>query len=339
MDHIQTLSELLALLPYPAFAVDGGTICQVNEAARQRQFTPGLALAPLLQTGQEAFEAYEDGCLYLTLAHCGVTWGATVKRHRKLTLFLLEQAQPSAALQAYALAARELRKPLGELVAAAEALHSPAVNRSIHQLLRLADSMADGYRYGTQAPHTVLQNLSALFGEVLEKAQHLAAAAGMTLHYRLPSQSIWALADASRIERAIYQMLSNAMKFSPAGATIECKLHQVGKCLSFSVRDWGQGIPAPGPGTVFSRYLREPGLEEALQGIGLGMLLIRSVAAQHGGAVLLEQPAGGGSRVTMTLRLQQDSVPGMPEITVPSGWDRGLVELSEVLPSSVYQNI
>ena len=59
--------------------------------------------------------------------------------------------------------------------------------------------------------------------------------------------------------------------------------------------------------TLFTRYLRQPGLEDGRFGIGLGMVLIRGAAANHGGTVLIDHPEEDLTRITMTLAIRQNT--------------------------------
>ena len=94
-------------------------------------------------------------------------------------------------------------------------------------------------------------------------------------------------------------------------------------------------------GTVYSRYRRQPGMEDNRFGIGLGMVLIRSTATAHGGTVLIDHPSEGGVRLTMTLAIKQnlDSAvrASIMQVDYAGERDHSLIELSDVLPSSLYE--
>ena len=125
----------------------------------------------------------------------------------------------------------------------------------------------------------------------------------------------------------------------PDGGTIHAQLSQNKNMLQLSIQDTGSGIAENVLGNVFSRYQRQPGIEDSRYGIGLGMVLIRSAAADHGGTVLIDRPEGAGTRVTMTLAIRQDApilkTPVIPPVVDSS--QQTLTELSEVLPWEFYK--
>ena len=106
-------------------------------------------------------------------------------------------------------------------------------------------------------------------------------------------------------------------------------------------QDSGLGLPECARSDLFSRYAREPGVEDGRFGIGLGLVLIRSAAQQHGGTVLVDQPTESGTRVTMTLHIRPVSSDYVrsPILKVDYAGERdhGLLELSDVLPADLYK--
>ena len=104
------------------------------------------------------------------------------------------------------------------------------------------------------------------------------------------------MGQSNRLDRAVSNLLDNAGKWSPPGATVEVRVvdHEV------TVRDHGPGIDRADLPFVFDRFWRAPAAR-ALPGSGLGLSIVRQVAEAHGGAVTAELPEGGGTLMRMKL--------------------------------------
>ncbi|WP_221348322.1 sensor histidine kinase [Streptomyces beigongshangae] len=118
-------------------------------------------------------------------------------------------------------------------------------------------------------------------------------------------------AEPTALERALVNILDNAVKFSPAGGTVDVAL----KDGELTVRDHGPGIPADELPHVFDRFWRSPGAR-ALPGSGLGLSIVARTVQQSGGEVALGPAEGGGTVVTV--RLPGAPVPP-PAPAPPSG--------------------
>ena len=208
-------------------------------------------------------------------------------------------------------------------------------------MLRLISNMSDAGRYATTGSVSMeVKNVSAMLDEVFTKAAALVEQAGIRLEYIGIADPIYSLVNAELLERAVLNIVSNALKFTAAGGTIQAKAHRRGNKLYLSILDSGSGLPEHTRSNLFSRYTREPGLEDGRFGIGLGFVIIRSAAPQHGGTVLVDQ--SGGTRVTLTLSIRPGSADQVrsPILRVDYAGERdhGLLELSDVLPSELYSN-
>jgi two-component system, OmpR family, sensor histidine kinase MprB len=98
------------------------------------------------------------------------------------------------------------------------------------------------------------------------------------------------------IERAVGNLLDNAVKWSPEGGTVEVAVHD-GRVV---VRDHGPGIGEDDLPHVFDRFYRSPDAR-GTPGSGLGLAIVRQVAQAHGGGVHAERAKGGGARVELAL--------------------------------------
>ncbi|MEU0435894.1 HAMP domain-containing sensor histidine kinase [Streptomyces sp. NPDC006290] len=103
-------------------------------------------------------------------------------------------------------------------------------------------------------------------------------------------------AEPSALERAIVNILDNAVKFSPGGGTVDVRL----KDGELTVRDHGPGIPTDELPHVFDRFWRSPDAR-ALPGSGLGLSIVARTVQQCGGEVSLHPAAGGGTIATVRL--------------------------------------
>ena len=348
----QEKQNLLEMIDRPAFIVRDMIITDCNQMAKNRQISPGKSIEELLPEKCDAYQSYQGGILYLTLQIGWIECGATVVRQDNGDVFLLDRDADQTQLQALALAAQQLRIPLSNVMTVADCPfpelekdtqkeQASQMSRALFQLMRLISNMADAERYtGLDSPRYENTELCSFFREIVEKADCALESTKVSVHFSCPESPIFTMVDRERMERAVYNLLSNAVKFSEPGQCVNIKLTQTGKMACLCVEDQGDGIAAHVQGTLFHRYMREPSIEDSRFGLGLGMTLVRSVASVHGGTVLLEQ--SGGTRVNMTMAIRKE-IPGTlrsPHLRIgdyAGGRDLGLLEFSETLPASAYE--
>lgn len=353
----QNTMDMLELILRPAFCVRCGSIVFANRQAQDRGIVTGTSISELLVTGAEEYAALQGGCLYLTMQVENSRFGASVTQADGFDVFILEPEEIQPELQALALAARELREPLSNMMIAADRLlptldntddmaqkQAANLNRSLHHMLRLLDNMSDSARYAEErGSRQEYRNVSALMGEFFENAATLVENAGITLHFTGYPEEIRSMVDVEKLRRAVFNLISNAVKFTPTGGRIEAKLTRHGNTVHLTIADNGRGIPQDQLRSLYFRYLRPSCVEDGRHGIGLGMVIVQAAAAAHGGTVLIEQPQGGGTKVTLTLSIRPQTdgnfrcPPGLT-IDYSGGRDRGLIELADLLPASSFQS-
>jgi light-regulated signal transduction histidine kinase (bacteriophytochrome) len=356
MEQQNNVMGMLELILRPAFCVKDGSIVYANHQAQMQGVVPGAPISELLVTGKEEYTALNGSCLYLALCVQGHRFGASVTQADGLDIFVLEPEDVQPELQALALAARELREPLSNLMIAADRLlptldaddeatqrQAANINRSLHHMLRLISNMSDGARYAEdKVPRMEYQNVCTLVGDIFDKAASLVENAGITLRFTNHPETVRSLVDGEKLERAIYNLISNAVKFTPKGGHIEAKLTRHGDTMHLTVADNGRGIPQEQFSSVYLRYLRPARVEDSRYGIGLGMVMVQSAATAHGGTVLIEQPTDGGTKITLTLKIrpQTDGNFRSPRLKVDYAGERdhGLIELSDLLPASIFNS-
>ncbi|MFC9234740.1 ATP-binding protein [Streptomyces decoyicus] len=156
--------------------------------------------------------------------------------------------------------------------------------------------------------------LHEIVGSALERAR----LRGPSLTIAADLAPWYVRAEPAALERAVVNLLDNAVKFSPPGGTVEVRL--AGGELT--VRDHGPGIPQDELPHVFERFWRSPSAR-SLPGSGLGLSIVARTAEQAGGAVRLRSADVGGTEAVLTLPGAATPPPGMPEPPRPQGPPRG----------------
>lgn len=347
----------LELMGRPAFCVKDDVVIAANSAAQNRMLIPGTDIAEIVTKHRSTYETFNNGQLYLTIQVGDTPCNACVIRTKEYDIFVFEDIAADDQLQALALAAQQMRIPLSNVILLAGRLLNDSehnnehaqhqinqMNQGLFQLLRIVSNMSDAGTYReTRSSGIACVDLVSIFGEIMEKAQTVTEATGRTLSYTGLNLSVFSLANEEKLERAVYNLLSNAINFSQVGSTIEAKLIKSGNNLSFTMcnpcteaeenRDFWKG------------YRREPAIEDGRYGLGLGLTLVSAVAASHGGTVLIDHPNAGQTRVTMTLPIVNEPSTVVRSKTMlqigdyAGGWDKALLELSQLLPADSYKEI
>lgn len=111
--------------------------------------------------------------------------------------------------------------------------------------------------------------------------------------------------DRDQIDQVLGNLVSNALKYTPEGGTIELEaLKSEDGMLSISVRDSGIGIPKKDIERIFERFYRvDKARSRNMGGTGLGLSIAREIVKAHGGSISLQSELNEGSKVTFTLPL------------------------------------
>lgn len=343
----------LALIDRPAFCVKDGVIAAMNSAAEHQSVQIGTAVSEIVTDNYEQYASLENGTLSFAITVEGVKRNATITRTKEYDVFVLNSGFDDNRLQALALAAKQLRIPLSNVMLAADQLvtnqnlsnqkQAHLLNQGFLQLLRIIGNMSDAGTYqqaGIKNMETV--NFTAVFDEVMEKIHTSLSCSNIQLHYTGLDYAVFGLGNSEKLERAIYNLLSNALKFTAPGGTVEVELTKKDHILSFAVTN---SQPEQNAAAAYwNQYQREPAIEESRFGLGLGMSLIQATAISHGGTVLIDHPAVDKIRVTMTITIKQDHSGNLrsPVIHIgdyAGGRDKSLLELSEFLPADAYEDV
>jgi len=231
---------------------------------------------------------------------------------------LTEQKQlESARLDFIRIAAHELRAPLTSLRLGLEllarltrgALNSEQqrsldiLSLSIERLSRLSKNLLDlaSMDAGLVTLHLQEVEVSMLFNEAEAMFSSALAEKGLVMHLDVPDDLRRALADPSRMSQVLYNLVSNAVKYTDRGSITMAARDTGDGRLEISVTDTGAGIPASARDAIFSRFVKAQSAETAREGTGLGLSITKAIVEAHGGTISVESRLGAGSTFRFTI--------------------------------------
>jgi two-component system cell cycle sensor histidine kinase PleC len=218
--------------------------------------------------------------------------------------------------QFFANMSHELRTPLNAILGFSELLkldvfaakrveYAQLIHSAGTHLLSLVDDLLDLSRIeaGKLELHEQPVNLSELIEECTETVAARARARDLNLVRVVDADLPPVIADRRAVKQILLNLLTNAIKFSKPGGTVEVFARLVPSVeLVFGVRDEGIGIAEDEQGHVFERFgqARRQATDPE-KGSGLGLPIVKGLAEAHGGSVLMESSVGQGTCVTVTL--------------------------------------
>ena len=174
------------------------------------------------------------------------------------------------------------------------------LDQSFYRLLRLVNSLSSAEYLAAAQPAALRDaDLVKLIGEVCESAGDLAEMLGIHLKFICAMERRICAVHAGAMEQLLYHLLSNALKFTPAGGTVTVELKKSGGELLLSVADTGCGISPEQMEHLFDGYLHTQAVPR--RGLGLGLPLCRAIAERHGGCIAVKSVPGQGSCFTVFL--------------------------------------
>ena len=326
-----------------------GAVVWISDHAGRLGLKSGMAARSFLPEGVEPSSL--DGVRMLSLPALGSSVRAQICPCGDLTVLVLDDGEPTLSYDAIGQIRRILSEPVDDILFTArplferlEELEDPDIqartarlNRSFFRLLRMSAALTDLQGSArTFSPERL--ELRRWLKEMEQRLGELVSAAGRTPVFILPERPVFVSADAGLLEQSILGLLSNAIRYSPAGSTVTLHVQeQNGQCL-FTVRN-----PVDGPISLtdLAGSFTRPVDAGDRHGLGLGLHRVRNAAGLHGGVLLLEcLPTGEFSAV---MRIPCDRAPetlrvSPVQVDRSGGFSRMLIELSDVLPDDVYDS-
>ena len=227
----------------------------------------------------------------------------------------------------------ELRTPLTSIMGYVDLLldredlpeeaarHLSVIDRNSARLLRLVADLLHTAQTD-DGPMQVVRtrtDLSEIVRQSVGSAAPAAGRAGLTMTLDAPLE-LWLMVDAQRIAQVVDNLISNAIKYTPSGGRVEVALDVDADRAELTVTDSGIGIAPADRSRLFTRFFRTRDAEErSIQGVGLGLSIIKAIVDSHGGRIEVDSEAGVGSvfrvRLPIGVELLAEAPPADQPIT------------------------
>lgn len=151
--------------------------------------------------------------------------------------------------------------------------------------------------------------MTAIVQEVVEAIQPQAKASGITLTCEVLPVYFHVLADKEMMRRAVFNLVSNALKYTPQGGSVNVRMHvnEAAGVVTVDVSDTGVGISEQDLPKLFQKFFRVESSKKMAKGTGLGLVLVKEVVENlHGGRVAVKSTEGKGSTFSIVLPLLED---------------------------------
>jgi PAS domain S-box-containing protein len=216
-----------------------------------------------------------------------------------------------------AVLSHELRTPLNAILGYSRLLRGnllPAdqvtrgletLERNARWLTQIVDDVLDVSRIVSGKIRLDVQavDLSAVINNAVATAQPAADAKGVRIHAVIDPRTGPVWGDPDRLQQVVWNLMSNAVKFTPKGGRVQVRLERVNSHIEIVVNDTGTGISEAFLPMVFERFRQaDSGPTRKSGGLGLGLAIVRHIVEMHGGTVHAASP-GEGQGATFSVAL------------------------------------
>jgi signal transduction histidine kinase/DNA-binding response OmpR family regulator len=230
-------------------------------------------------------------------------WHAEIASRLKdefLTVVSHELRAPLNAIQGWIRLLREGRLDNDEAERALEIVERRALAQK-----HIISDLLDGSQIITGKLKLIVQplDLASIVESAVSVVRPAIDAKSITLEMDLESDDGQVSGDSDRLQQVVWNLLVNAIKFTPAGGRIRVQLRRVGEVMEITVSDSGDGISPEFLPFVFDRFRQADGSStRPYGGMGLGLAIVRYLVEMHGGAVRVDSP-GKGKGATFVIQL------------------------------------
>ena len=230
-----------------------------------------------------------------------------------------------------AVVSHELRTPLspiltwtrllisGALDAAATTRALESIDRSARAQAQIIDDLLDISRIVAGKVRLDVQQveLAPILEAAVDSTRPTAETKGIRIEAIIDPRAGFVAGDSGRLQQVFWNLLTNAIKFTPKGGRVQVQLRRVSSHVEVSVSDTGQGIDPAFLAHIFERFRQaDSSTRRAHGGLGLGLAIVRQLVELHGGTVRAES-AGEGQGATFTVELPISLLRSQPVVEQP----------------------
>ena len=310
------VADILQALPEAALMVDPqGRVVVANAAARALFEAPeGRRLDELLaafECGAEPEEVFVRGAAYQVRRQAlGAASGEAAGEIVRITDITAARMAARQRAQVLELLTHDMRSPQASILSLLDSLTEdvppPGVAKRIALYARHTLALADAFVHLARAESLPLDldlfNLPDLMVEASDVVWPQASAKGVKLVADYSEDEVLVLADRNLWARALINLVGNAVKHTPAGGRVDCRVWQEGGEAVCAITDTGQGISPDKLARLLDRFHRGAAPKPS-DGVGLGLALVQTVVERHGARLDCESVEGEGARFILRMPL------------------------------------
>jgi signal transduction histidine kinase len=174
---------------------------------------------------------------------------------------------------------------------------SDRLRRLVESLLDFGRMQAREYKFGSESLEASRWSRS-----ITEEFQKTVRSRGYAIEFIAPAQEAWIRGDGEALGGALWNLLDNAVKYSPDDKQIQVAVTSSDGSIEMSVRDHGSGIAREELKRVFGKFYRGTNAKtQGTKGTGIGLAIVKEIVEAHGGTVRVRSEPGQGSEFTMVL--------------------------------------
>jgi signal transduction histidine kinase len=286
------IAESDSALPWAVLVHTGAATSAETELANRRRLLSGALVAMLLLLGGGSYFLWRVVRRELAVARLQADFVSAVSHEFRTPLTALRYAT-------------ELLQESDDVTPDRRAAFYDTLGRNTERLHRLVESLLDfGRMESGRKPYDLrAMAVGPVVTTVVEDFQREVAARGVAvgLDIRTPS-GLQVRGDASALANAIWNLLDNAVKYSPERPGVSVSIDARGACVGISVRDEGLGIPLGEQRDIFRRFVRgQRAMRMGIKGTGLGLAMVSHIIQAHKGSIELASEENVGSTFTIVL--------------------------------------